>query len=309
MELAATARCVWDAKALLGEGAVWDAASRRLYWVDIKGGEILALEPASGRRRRWSVPPPVGCVVPAGPDRLLAALGAGITLLDVSGDRPQGRLVVHPEAERLGNRYNDGACDPQGRFWVGSMDDAEMRPSGAFWRLDADGAVACVDDGYVIANGPAFSPDGGTVYLTDSGRRTVWRAGVTPDGRLSGKTVFARFDQDGEAPDGMAVDRDGGVWIAVWGGGCVRRFSPDGRWTHSVSVPASQVTRCAFGGPDLDILFIATARIGLDDQALSGQPLAGGLFACRPGPVGMAVAPWAGGDRPIRSGTLPSSDA
>ncbi|WP_225890006.1 SMP-30/gluconolactonase/LRE family protein [Indioceanicola profundi] len=289
-----TVTCVWAAEAQLGEGPVWDGATATLYWIDIKGCRLFALQPDSGTRREWRLSSAIGCVAPAGPGRLLAALRSGFHLIRMKQDMLSLEFLGHPEADRPGNRFNDGKCDPLGRLWTGSMDDAEKEPTGSFWRLDPDRRCYRVDTGYAVGNGPAFSADGRTVFLTDSARRTVWTAPVQPDGSIGAKSVFLQFAEEDGTPDGMTVDAENGLWIARWGASRVSRYRADGTLDRSIPLPVTQVTSCAFGGPDLGTLYITSARKGLSVQELERQPLAGSLFAVQPGIKGVPAAPWAG---------------
>ncbi len=181
--------------------------------------------------------------------------------------------LAQPEAHLPGNRFNDGKADPSGRVWFGSMDDAEAAVSGSLYRLDPDGTMELVDTGYGVANGPAISPDGRTLYHADSAARVVYAFNIGPDGALAGKRVHIRFAEAEGYPDGMTVDAEGGLWVAHWDGGRVTRFRPDGRPERHVALPVSRVTSVAFFGTDLDQMAITTAAIGRDEE-----PLAGALF-------------------------------
>jgi sugar lactone lactonase YvrE len=174
------------------------------------------------------------------------------------------------------------------------MHDRELEHSGAFYRLDSDFSVHQVDRGYIVANGPTFSPDGKVVYHTDSSTREVFRFDVRPDGSLSGKRVFALFAEEEGYPDGMTTDREGCVWVAHWGGSRITRFRPDGTRDRVIPFPVSQVTSCTFGGDRLDRMFVTSARIGLTDAQLAKEPLAGGLFEIDPGVAGLPTQQFAG---------------
>ncbi len=269
-------RCVWDAHAVLGEGPFWDERAGALYWVDIKKPAVMRFVPATGETRTWPMPVEVGAIAPRARDGMVAALRTGFAFWDPE----TGRIdpIVNPEAERQGNRFNDGKCDEAGRFWAGTMDDSIKDATGWLYRLDADGTVERSDGGYVVTNGPAFAPDGACAYHTDTMGRTVYRFDIDAAGRLENKRVFVRFGEADGYPDGMTVDASGYVWICHWGGGRVSRFSPAGVLDRAIAIPATQVTSCAFGGPDLKTLYVTTASIGLHAAELERQPLAGGLF-------------------------------
>lgn len=278
--------CVWDAGAQLGEGPVWDEREQILYWVDIERPAILCLRYHDGKRREYELAERVGCIALRERGGLVAGLQSGFAFVELEG--PTVHAIHDPEPELPGNRFNDGKCDPAGRFWAGTMDCAEERPTGALYRLDPDLGVHRMDAGYVITNGPAFSPDGSILYHCDTLARTVFAFDHDPEkGTIDNKRVFAQLGEDEGFPDGLTVDSEGHVWLAHWGGFRVTRFTAGGRVAQVVSLPASQVTSCAFGGPDLGTLFVTTASIGLDAAARAEQPLAGGLFAVDADVVGL----------------------
>ncbi|MCG5238685.1 SMP-30/gluconolactonase/LRE family protein [Azospirillum doebereinerae] len=279
------ARCVWPAGALLGEGPLWSPGQGAVYAVDIRGSRILRLSLADGARRDWAMEDAACWLVEsADGDGFVAGLRSRrVVRLRLDGDRPAivGELA-RLDPDRPGNRLNDAKADARGRLWIGSMDDAETAPTGALHRLDPDGAVARVDEGYTVANGPALSPDGRVLYHTDSAARTVYAFDVGADGGLTGKRVHIRFAEADGYPDGMTGDAEGGLWIAHWDGGRVSRFRPDGSLDRAIALPVSRVTSCVFAGPDLDRLFITTAAHGRPDE-----PLAGAIFECAPGVRGL----------------------
>jgi sugar lactone lactonase YvrE len=175
------------------------------------------------------------------------------------------------------NRLNDGAVDPRGRLWFGSMGDGETEATGKLYRLDRSG-LAAVDSGYVITNGPAFSPDGDILYHTDTLQKIIYAFDTGVDGALLNKRVFARIEEGAGYPDGPTVDAEGCVWTGLFGGWGVRRYSPQGVLLESIGFPVANVTKIAFGGPNLTTVYATTAAKGLDAAALAAQPLAGGLF-------------------------------
>ncbi|TWA66532.1 sugar lactone lactonase YvrE [Azospirillum brasilense] len=282
------AHCVWEAGAQLGEGPVWSPSRNALFAVDIHGSRLLRYTPADGRGRDWPLEEAACWLVERADGAgfvagLLSRRLVGLTLDD-------DRLSMGPEMLRLeedtpGNRLNDAMADTAGRLWVGSMDDAEREASGALYRIGPDGSTARVDGGYTVSNGPALSPDGRTLYHTDSPSRTIFAFTLAADGTLSGKRVHIRFGEEDGYPDGMTCDAEGHLWVAHWSGGRVSRFRPDGTLDRVVRLPVSNVTSCAFGGPRLDRLYITTAA----QDAPAGEPLAGGLFVCTPGVTGLAA--------------------
>lgn len=284
--------CVWPARALLGEGPVWLPEEKALYWVDIKGELIHRFHPGSGRQDTWSTPAPIGTLVPRRAGGFIAALKTGFHRVNLL--LADFEPVCDPEAHLPDNRFNDGKADVAGRIWAGSMDDKETEPSGVLYRLDPDGTCTAMDRGYVVTNGPAFSPDGKTLYHTDTFARTIHAFDLGDDGELANKRPFIHIADDAGYPDGMTVDAEGCLWVAQWGGWRVARFSPQGDPLGDIPMPVAQVTSCAFGGPRMKTLFITTAAVGLDRFARAEQPFAGGLFAVEVDAVGLPPCRYAG---------------
>jgi sugar lactone lactonase YvrE len=219
---------------------------------------------------------PVAAVAPAGGGGHVLAAGAGFLFEDASGEL---RELAQPEAGHTGVRMNDGACDPQGRFWAGSMAEDESTAAGSLYRLEADGTCVKVLEGLTISNGIGWSPDGSVMYLADSGTGRLDAFDFhAVSGEIHGRRTIVHITQRGVAPDGLTVDALGDVWVALWGGAEVRRYSPTGDLVATVPLPVDRPTACAFGGRDLATLFITTARHGLDDAALARQPDAGRVF-------------------------------
>ena len=276
------AECIWDAGAALGEGPVWVAREQALYWVDIKGDKIHRMKPGSGARSTWATSAQPCSLAPAAGGGFIGAFRGGFAKVSLGETEIALEPVADPEADRPGNRFNDGKVDARGRFWAGTMDDGETDPSGVLYRLDPDLNCSRLDDGYVVSNGPAFSPDGRTLYHTDTFAGLIYAFDLGQDGGLSNKRPFVRIPAESGYPDGMTVDAAGCLWVAHWGGWGLGRFDPDGKPCGRIDLPVAQVTSCAFGGEDLSKLFITTAAIGLDQEARRAQPLAGGLFICEP---------------------------
>ena len=283
--------CVADVKALLGEGPVWVERDRSLYWVDIKGRRIFR-QALDGALTSWEPPLRIASLAPREAGGFVAGTDQGFAWVDP--DQGHYDVFARPEADRPGNRFNDGKVDRAGRFWAGTMDDNERAASGALYRLDPGREPVRVDDDYRVTNGPAFSTDGRILYHNDSARQVVYAFDLDESGAVSNKRVFAQFgDRDGY-PDGMTVDSEGCLWIAFWDGWCLRRLSPAGKCVSTLELPVQRPTSCAFGGPALDRLYITSARVGLDPSALAGQPQAGGLFLACPGVTGLAERVFAG---------------
>jgi xylono-1,5-lactonase len=285
-----TVRCVADVHAVLGEGPLWVPGEAALYWVDIKGRKIFRLS-EDGEISQWPTPFRVGSIALRASGGFIAGTDQGIAEIDLSTGKLQ--ILFNPEEDLPGNRFNDGKVDRSGRFWAGTMDDSERQASGALYRFDADLGWAAVDKDYRVTNGPAFSPDGARMYHNDSARQVTYVFDLEQNGDARNRRTFLQFQEGDGYPDGMTVDSEGSVWIAFWDGSCVRRFSSAGELLQTIEMPVSNPTSCAFGGPNLDRLYISSASIGLDESALRLQPNAGGLFMITPGVQGLADVPFA----------------
>ena len=269
--------CVADLGCILGEGPVWDGRQGRLWWVDIKGPAVCRYDPQTGRIESWPAPEPVGALALRQAGGLLLSLKSGFAFLDP--DTGEVTHLLDPEPGLPGNRLNDGACDPSGRFWAGSMDDAEQSPTGHLYRLDPDLSLKRFDASFVVTNGPAFAPDGSVLYFADSPERTIWAyAFDLARGEPGPRRLFAQLGEADGHPDGMCVDADGCLWSAHWDGGRLSRYTPDGSVERTVLMPVPRVTKPCFGGAGLDELYVTSARIGLDGTELARAPLSGGVF-------------------------------
>lgn len=291
MQIESTVECVADVRAVLGEGPVWATAEQALYWLDIEGRKIFRLD-RQAERRQWPTPFRVGCIAPRASGGLIAGTDQGIAIIDLESSRFD--IVANPEPDRPHNRFNDGKVDRQGRLWAGTMDDTETAASGALYRLDRADRPKRVDDGYKVTNGPCFSPDGRSMYENDSALRVTYAFELAADGTLSNKREFRRYAETDGYPDGMTVDAQGCLWIAFWDGWAVRRYSPDGELLGEIALPVQRPTSCVFAGEELDTVYVTSATIGLDDEALARQPRAGGLFRIDPGVRGLADIPFNG---------------
>ena len=276
-----------DAHALVGEGPVWDDASGTLVWVDIMSNAVHRYDPATGRDVAIDVGQQVGAaVLRRGRSGLVLALRDGFGMLDEGSGQVQ--LVAAVEADVPANRMNDGKCDPGGRFWAGTMAFKVAPGVAALYRLDPDLQVHRMLSGVTLSNGLGWSPDGRQMYYIDSTTQGVDVFDFEPsDGSLGERRRLITIPPDEGLPDGMTVDAEGGLWIALHGSGSIRRYTPDGRVDRVVRVPPTMVTCCAFGGPDLTDLYITTMSLGLSEERRRAQPLAGGLFRCRPGVRGL----------------------
>ena len=289
---------VVDAKCTIGEGPVWEPDTRTLYWVDLLENRIHTLEASSGRVSSLEVGQNTGCVVPRQKGGLVAALQHGFFTVDLRAGSI--RQVQDPEADKPENRFNDGKCDCRGRFWAGTMSkkldtgSGDSGPVGSVYCLEPDWKVSRKITGITLSNGLGWSPDDRTFYYIDSPTNTVAAYNFDPaTGSISGRRVVVRLPQGfGGMPDGMCVDSEGLLWIALWGAAGVGRWDPSsGELRQWLAVPALNVTSCAFGGEGLEELYVTTARLGTDTQA---YPLAGGLFKVRPGVRGLPAYKFGG---------------
>ena len=267
----------------LGEGPCWDEQTQSLYWVDIPAARVHRLSEA-GVHSSWNVGQPASAVVTRASGGLLVAAGNGFLALDpLTGEVSE--LAAAPG--RPGTRMNDGKCDRAGRFYAGTMATDESPGQGSFYRLDSAGSVTELLTGLGISNGLGWSPDDTLMYYTDS---LDYRVDVLDydlaSGQMGERRPFVSLGSGEVMPDGMAVDAEGGVWVAVWGGGVVQRYDAAGRLTGVVRLPAANVTSCAFGGPGLGQLYITTA-------AGPGRS-AGALFTCPAGVAGLPAFPYRG---------------
>ena len=290
MPIESSAKCVADVHAVLGEGPVWVRRESALFWVDIKGLKIFRLD-VRGKLTEWPTPMRVGSLAPRKSGGFIGGTEDGIAAIDSEAGRFD--ILFNPEEDRPGNRFNDGKLDRQGRFWAGTMDDGEREDSGTLYRIDDDLSWHAMDGGYRVTNGPAFSPDGKIMYHNDSARQLTYVFDLA-DGQPGERRIFLQFKAGEGYPDGMTVDSEGCLWIALWDGWCVRRYSPGGEWLETLKMPVARPTSCAFGGLDLNQLYITSASVGLDQAAREMQPNAGGLFMVTPGVRGLDDAPFAG---------------
>jgi sugar lactone lactonase YvrE len=263
------------AAAILGEGPTWDPVHRALWFVDIKRLLIHRFTPATGRYESWTTPAQPGWIFPVDGRSSIVGLQTGIHRF--VPDENSFTLLADPEPDLPGNRLNDATVAANGSIWFGTMDDSEKAPTGRLYCFDGTVARQPVDP-VAISNGPAFSPDGGTLYYVDTLGRIIWAIEVS-DGRLGTKRPFVRIEPDAGNPDGPTVDAEGCVWVGLFGGWCVRRYSPGGALLEEVRFPVANITKIAFGGDDLRTVYATTASTGLDEAALAAQPEAGNLFA------------------------------
>ncbi|MBV8971738.1 MAG: SMP-30/gluconolactonase/LRE family protein [Sphingomonadaceae bacterium] len=286
-------RCLWPAGCTLGEGPIWDARTGVVRFVDIEQATLHRFDPTTGDHASWSAPCRVGSIAVRVGGGLVAGTEHGFALIDPEAS--SFRIIDQPESHLPDNRFNDGKVDPHGIFWAGTMDDRKQARSGTLYALHPDHRWDAIDLGYRITNGPTFSLGGDVLYHSDTLDRTTFAFDLGTGGTVRGKRVFRRWDDVTGNPDGMTTDAEGNLWIAFWGGWCVRRVSPTGEVLGEYPLPVSNVTSVAFGGPAFDRLIVTSARAELDAAALDRQPLAGGLFEITGhGTRGLDGGVWAG---------------
>lgn len=267
---------VWELAAELGEGPVWVERDQALWFVDIKKHRIHRFDPAGGNRESWTAPEQVGFVFPAEGGGFVAGLQSGLHHFDEN--RGAFELIVEVEKDKPDNRLNDGAVDPTGRLWFGTMDDKEKAKSGAFYCFDRGRLTRTALDGIAITNGPAISPDGRLLYFVDTLRGTIGCVDIATDGSLGTPRPFARIDARDGHPDGPTIDSEGCLWVSLYAGWETRRYSPDGQLIDSVRFPVANITKIAFGGADLRTAYATTARQLLSPEEIASQPQIGDLF-------------------------------
>ncbi|TDP88629.1 sugar lactone lactonase YvrE [Halanaerobium saccharolyticum] len=279
---------VLDAKAQIAEGPFWDQEKQFLYWVDILEKTINLYNPAAAKNELIQLDKMIGALIPAENGKLLAALEDGLYLIDAKTSEQE--FLVNPESNNDQTRFNDGKCDRRGRFWVGTMDLEEKRELGTLYCLDQELNLVEKIKNVKISNGLAWSLDNKTMYYIDSPTKEVLAFDYDLEtAEITNKRVIISFAEAEGVPDGMTIDAEGKLWIAHFGGGQVSRWNPNsGEKIDSVQLPVSNVTSCAFGGKNLDELYITTASVGLSEEEKEAQPLAGGIFRYQAGVKGLA---------------------
>jgi sugar lactone lactonase YvrE len=282
---ASAVELVLDARADLGEGPRWDAGRQQLFWVDIMRGLVHAFSPSSRACRSVAVDRPVGALALSSDGSLVLAVVDGFARLDLDAQRIE--MLASVEADRSENRMNDGACDAAGRFWAGTMALDLKSPTGTLYRLDPDRSVHAMVSGVTVSNGVDWSLDGRRMYYVDSPTRRVDVFDFdAATGSIANRRRLAEIREGAGFPDGLTVDAEGCVWVALWGGSALHRYDPDGRLERVVPLPVLHPTSCAFGGPALDELYVTSASCELSPDEKRAQPQAGGLFRLRPGVAG-----------------------
>ena len=285
--------CIWSAETILGEAPLWCPIEKVIYWVDIDGKSILRIDPGSGERKRFPQSYEFGCIVKRADGGFVGGTNAGLVYLNADLATPE--VFAIPEPELPNNRFNDGKCDRRGRFWVGSTDVNEIDPSGSLYHVNGSGEVTRMLSDLTVANGLGWSPDDKTMYFTDCGHGQIYVFDFNADtGEIDNRRIFAQVNPNDGMPDGLCVDAEGFVWSAHWDGWRLTRYDPDGRIDRIIGMPVPQVTSVAFGGDNLDQMFVTTARLGLTETQLAEAPLSGGLFRIDVGVTGLPEVPYQG---------------
>ena len=289
-EMIVTAQLEYEIESKLGEGAFWNHETQELYWVDIEGRQLHIYDPAKRTNRSLPTPSAIGTVVPQTDSTAVVALVDGIYIMNTNN----GELIVLSEVEKemTGNRFNDGKCDPNGNLWVGSMHYGQDQPVASVYKVNAMGKTEKMIDSVTISNGLVWTKDASTFYYIDTPTGTieafdydhVWST-------ISNRRTAVTIPESLGSPDGMAIDAEDKLWVSLWNGNAVARFDPlTGELISKIEVPAHNVTSCAFGGPDLDKLYITTSSFDMTEEEQKKYPNAGSLFVANPGVKGVKSA-------------------
>jgi sugar lactone lactonase YvrE len=273
-----TVQVALTARARLGEGACWDAEAQRLYWVDIYNHRIHYVDIEAGFHQFVELDDVVTCVAPMEHERLLVAQRHQLVELDLNTGAIAPLTTFDAETQYPNNRLNDGKCDSQGRFWVGSMNPEQ--PHASLYRYDLDGSVHVMEKGLTISNGLGWSPMDDLFYLTDTPRQRIYVYDFDAStGAIQNRRVCVDLSHESFFPDGLTLDQEGCLWSAMWDGGCVIRFDPDGQEMMRVTLPVQRPTCCVFGGNDMKTLFITSASVGLSEAEIEQGFYSGDVFS------------------------------
>ena len=281
------AQLFYKIDAQLGEGPIWNDLTEKLYWVDIEGKQLHILDPASKENRSLNLPAQVGTVVPVDSTQAVVALVDGAFLLDT--ETAELTRIASLDSTNGGTRLNDGKCDPAGRLWVGSMHWDATEPIGSLYMLEGNGNRAQKLDNITVSNGIVWSGDHQTMYYIDTptGKVQAFDYDITT-GAISNERTAVEIPEEVGLPDGMAIDAEDKLWIGLWNGNSIARYDPEtGELIQQIPVPAHNVTACAFGGKNLDSLFITTARVDMTKEETAAYPDAGSVFVVVPGVKGV----------------------
>ncbi|MEH2121634.1 SMP-30/gluconolactonase/LRE family protein [Nostoc sp.] len=276
---------VLEARARLGEGPIWDSTQNLLYWVDVYNHRVHQFHPTTGKNSFFDVGDVVGAIATAGADKLIMALRDHLAFLNTQTGVVTRILEI--ESNLQNNRFNDGKCDSQGRFWFGSMSSLE-KPHASLYRYDNDGSLHVMETGLTVSNGLGWSPDEKTFYLTDSPHKKIYAYDFNSvTGNISNRRIFVDLNNESFYPDGLTIDSEGNIWSAMWDGWCVIRFNTKGEEILRIKLPVQLPTSCTFGGEDLQTLYITTASVGLSQAEIEKSFSSGDLFALQTDVTGL----------------------
>jgi sugar lactone lactonase YvrE len=285
---------------LLGEGPVWDAGEENLYWVDIARHEINACGSDGENHRVIDTGQSVGAVALHSKGKLLAALAQGFATVNLSNGSKE--WICNPVEDVPGNRFNDGKCDPSGRFWAGTMNTQGIKEAGNLYTLQVDGSIALKLKGVSVSNGMAWSPGGRYFYFIDTATGTVVAFDFdAASGSIRNQRTVVRIPPEMGKPDGMTIDTEGMLWVALWDGWSICRWNPfTGALLCRIMLPVARITSCTFGGKDLRDMYVTSASLGLTDAQQKEQPLAGSVFVLRGTPFqGLPATPFGVQGKPV----------
>jgi sugar lactone lactonase YvrE len=277
----------FEVMALLGEGAFWNHKTQELYWVDIEAKKLNIYNPALKLNRSIEMPSLIGTVVPYKDNEAIVALLDGIYKVDLKSE--ELGLLSDVESNMPENRFNDGKCDPNGNLWVGSMHFEQSRPNASVYRINDKGETRKMIDSVTISNGIVWTKDSKTMYYIDTPKGNIMAYDFDPEtSTISNGRVAVKVSEEDGFPDGMAIDEEDMLWVGMWNGDAVARFNPKtGKLISKIAVPAHNVTSCAFGGENLDILYITTSSLDMNEEEQNKYPLAGSIFKANPGVKGV----------------------
>ena len=271
-------KVAYEIESKLGEGAFWDHDNQRLFWVDIEGKKVHIYDPAKKKNKTFDLPSRVGTVVPVNKNEAVVALEDGIYMLDLKGG--QLSVVSDVESDMPENRFNDGKCDPNGNLWVGSMHLEQSSPLANLYKVEGSGKATKMLDKITISNGIVWTSDKKTMYYIDTPTGHVRAFDYDPDSStISNERIVVVIDESLGFGDGMAIDAEDKIWVALWNGNGVARFDPlTGKMMEKINIPAHNVTSCSFGGPDFKTLYVNSSSLDMTDEEKKEFPLAGSVF-------------------------------
>ncbi|WP_044206613.1 SMP-30/gluconolactonase/LRE family protein [Flammeovirga sp. OC4] len=282
-----TLECIWNIPSTLGEGPLWVEYEQAVYWLDIVEKKVHRYSTFNQSKKSWQLSFELTSLAFRESGGFIGTVRDGFALIDFEND--DYKMIQSLEEHLPENRFNDGKVDTYGNFWAGSMDEKEKKASGSLYRLGADGKVAHLDSDYIITNGPAFSPDGKTLYHNDTIKRVIYAYDIE-DKSIKNKRVLYQLNDPEGYPDGLTVDADGNLWQCSFAGARITKLSPQGEVLEVYEMPVPNITSCTFGGEHLDTLYITTARYLMTDEDKQKFPLAGSLFAFKPGVKGLPTS-------------------